>query len=104
MPRDAKLFREMSVPFESQDSICNACEAFAKDVQEARKRHKITNVYCIYSSSYIDGEEECEGVNRISLGDTSKALPLVAWAFGMEQAEYEDLVRRLAGKRKPRND
>ena len=50
---DRKLFREMSLPFESGEKANEAIAAFFADLAALREKHKLTNVYCIITRSVV---------------------------------------------------
>lgn len=95
MAENQELFREMSKPFESQDSADAAINAFFHDLGELRKKHKLTNLYCIISGSYVDQSGEHQFLNNLMYGDQSLALELTAFAFGAEKVSHQQNVERM---------
>lgn len=88
-----KLFRELSQPIENADAADAALKAFYEELSALREKHRIRDVYVILAGSYFssDGEEH-EFLTSGCYGDSMKSYGMVAWAFGREQAEYDELI------------
>lgn len=98
--RNPKLFREMNEPFNSREEMDAAHTAFSEGIIALREQQKIANVYVIVETPYLlsDGTQGDAGATMV-LGDASKRLSMVAWAYGMEKQKHTELIARLlAGK------
>ena len=86
--KDLSLFRQMSEPFPTIEARDAAIEAFADAVTEARKTHKITQVYLVMETTYLDEDgDEVQTQGSLVLGDSLKTLPMLAQAYGREQVQ-----------------
>jgi hypothetical protein len=99
MGPDPKLYREMSVPFESPEKADDAMRAFQADVEEARKKHKIPDVLVAASGSYQDGDDEAAFFSSFSFGNHAYTIALAAYAYGSERERLDENVGKLLGKR-----
>lgn len=95
--KNPKLFRDLSVPFESAKASNEAVEAFFTEFGALREKHKLTNVYVIVSASYEteDKQDEAEFVTSCMFGDTMRAEMLTAWALGREQQTRQETIARF---------
>lgn len=93
---DPGNYRAMSVPFPDDKTATDAINAFFADVRELRKKHKITDVQIVVSGSVSgpDGQEFSFCVNGHH-GNASRAVEMLAWAFGKEQSESDARIREL---------
>lgn len=98
MGPNPKLFRDLNEPFESNTAADSAVEAFCKDLEAIREKHRIVNVYCVIAGSMvIDGDEQ-EFMTSVSFGDSLRKLPMTAWAYGTESATNDALMRTIVSK------
>lgn len=95
---DPKNYRAMGVPHEGADAANAALVAFARDVEEARKKHRIRDVLVTVQMvvDYSDDEQETAVMTRFSFGDVSKNLELAAYAYGAESAEHRERINKFA--------
>lgn len=100
---DPTTYAAMAQPFDSMDAAHDAMGGFEAAVREARKKHGIRDIYVIINDTAVglhgDGSAG-QFMVSFAMGDSRAMLPLVAWAFGKEQAEHDAMIRELAaGKR-----
>lgn len=92
--KDPKLYRELSVPFESEAAATTAWEAFEAELYELRKKHRIRDLAYVaaFPVAFDDGEEaECTVVGHY--GDGLKKANMFAYAAGASQAEFEQMPK-----------
>jgi hypothetical protein len=91
-----KLYRELSAPFENTDAATKALEAFGKDLEEIRAKHKICDVVAVIQVNAIDKDGE-EGLMTASMafGDPMKKPLMLAQALGKEQQIFEGAIGRF---------
>jgi len=90
--KDPKLYRELSIPFESAAIAEAAWEKFESELYELRKKHRIRDFAYVASFpvSFEDGEEsDCSIVGHY--GDGMKKASLFSYAAGASQAELEQV-------------
>ena len=92
---DPENYRQLSQPFESLDAADKAVQSFFSEVSELRKKHKITNLYLIVGSSVTTDTGEPEFLTTRHFGDSLKRESMVAYAFGQEQSERQELIGKL---------
>jgi hypothetical protein len=94
---DPANYRAMCVPHEGAEAANFALQAFAKDVEEARRKHRIRDVLvtlCMgvkYASGSEDGAMTC-----FSFGDRSACVELAAYAYGVESEAQRERLNKLA--------
>ena len=96
-----KLYRELSVPFESTDAAQAAIEAFISDLEASRAKHKIADVVTVIEVNAISGDGR-EGVMTLSMGfgDQIKKASMLAMALGKERQLFtENLAVLIANKK-----
>lgn len=96
MKNDPTLYRKLNIPFASIEEANAATEGFADDLRAIREKWKIPDVYCVARIIATDEEgNEGDSFIRLHNGSTFYALPMVAYAYGLEQAEAESNIHRL---------
>jgi hypothetical protein len=97
-----ELFRRMSEPYDTADAANAALEAFYADVKAAREKHRIAQVYVIAETNVKYESFESPAMSTASFGSGEHSLAMVAWAFGREQEQHEELIAamRAAGRKK----
>lgn len=93
--QNRKLFREMSEPHESKESLSDAFDAFWNDVQASREKYRIQNIVVVIETSYITEGEEVSNLGVSTLGDRTQAESMCSYAFGKLKSEREELLARL---------
>lgn len=99
---DPKTYAKMAEPFETVEDFIAAGAAFARDVERARKKHRIAEVMLILGVTSKDRPGML--VSSLAFGDSEKAPTLAAHAFEkfaqpvIEQAEW--LRRTASGETK----
>lgn len=95
-----KLYRELSAPFESTEAANKSLEAFAKDLEEIRAKHKVCDVVAVLQVNALnkDGEEGLM-VATIAFGDPMNKPVMLAQALGKEQAVFENTIARYLKRR-----
>ncbi len=88
------LFRELNVPFESQDHANEALRGFLDDVRAAREKHKIANVCTIVQIDMKTESGIVPGFSSGFLGDLTMQLPIAARYYGQCQAEHRQIIDR----------
>jgi hypothetical protein len=109
MPPDPDLYAKMAVPFVSKGEADAAVEAFFEELEELRKKHKITTLICALMSTYLnDGGEDMELLTACSYGDHAACEALAAYQLGYQSAERAartaDMLRRGKRLREKRGD
>lgn len=95
MRKDPKLYRELSVPFESAAAAEAAWEAFEAELYELRKKHRIRDLaYVAQIPVAFEGEDEGNCIIVGHYGDGMQKAPLFAYAAGCSQAEFEQMPAR----------
>lgn len=95
MAANPKLFRELSLPFESSDDADAAIQAFNDDLALIREKHHIANIYCIVAGSMKDGDSESEFMTSMAWGDSLRSQAMTAWAYGRESATHDAIMRQI---------
>lgn len=99
---DPAHYREISTPFTDVEKANEALAAFFADVKAARDKHQIPDVVVLCEVSHVLEDEEVRGSASCNFGDSLKTLPMIAKAYGAEQARHEDMLALLSagGRRK----
>jgi len=98
---DPKLYRQLSEPFPSVDKANEAISAFFRDIEEARKKHRIPDVVVICDITHDLEGEEVRGSATMKLGGSEHHLAMLARAFGAAQQIHEEtLALIIAHERK----
>lgn len=96
MKADPATYRKLSEPFESADAAQKAIEAFAEELAQLRKKHHLPNVTVVLKVNVITSDgEEGEIQTYAHLGDWIEAEPMLAWAFGQQQARRQESIAAL---------
>lgn len=95
---NAALYREMSAPFETRDAGNDAVSAFFTDVEEARKKHRISDVIVVVEVGMMSDGEETRGAAALYLGDPTKAIPMIAAEYGKQRGIYEEQLAQLIAR------
>jgi hypothetical protein len=85
-------YRRMSEPFPSADEANEALAAFFADVRAARDRHRIADVVVLCEVSHTLDGEEVRGAADSFMGDSARALPMLAREFGAAQQRHVDHI------------
>jgi len=93
--QNAKLYRELSQPFATVEEAEAAVQAFADDLHELRRKHRIPDVLTVIEFVVIDGEDEGPRIASFAFGDQLKTPTLAAYAFGMFAHDTERLVTKI---------
>lgn len=92
-----KLFREMSVPYESVEQANESLSAFQAELAELRKKYKIPTLLCIFHVTMLtDDGEEGAAMTTCGMGDMALFESMAAWAFGQEAAARQEYTNKLA--------
>lgn len=101
MSADPKLYREMEVPFASQEEAAKASAAFADDLAEIRKKHRMRDVAYTVMFSYESPEGESQAITSGHLGNSMNAESMLAYALGVVQSDRQAYVGSLLKGVKP---
>jgi hypothetical protein len=94
---DPANYRAMCVPHEGAEAANFALQAFAKDVEEARRKYRIKDVLVVLEVAVrYDDEHEDGAITRFSFGDLAKAAELAAYAYGAESEAFRERLNKLA--------
>jgi hypothetical protein len=86
---DPDLYRELAVPFGDVEDANVALEDFYEELREIRAKYKIADVYVVVAvRAILEDGTEGEFMSNSMNGNSLKALPMVAWAFGKEKADF----------------
>lgn len=98
---DPKRYRRMCEPFPSLEATQDAITAFFNDVEAAREKHRIADVILIAEVVHEADNTEVRGSSTLLLGDSTRALPILAREYGRHSQLHEDMMAKLtAGARK----
>lgn len=104
---DLALYRKMREPYPNSDAADAACKAFADDLAELRKKHKVQDLLVLLGGSFItkdddDKPDECQFLMPLFWGSYGEAEPMAAYLYAHHQAERAKVVERslMAGKKK----
>lgn len=101
MSSNPKLYRELSVPFETAEEAQAIFSAFFEELGELRKKHGFQNVHVIVMDNFLDNGEESAFITNGHYGSMAQAEAMTAWALGIEHSSREALIGQLAaGKKK----
>lgn len=89
-----ELYEEMNAPYDSPEEAQAALEAFAADVQEARKRHRIGNVAYV---ACAQDDKEHPWATYGHCGDSRYIVPLLTYALKTERDKYAAPLDRVDG-------
>ena len=92
---DAGLFRKMSEPHESKDSIETEMNAFYDEIRASREKHKIKNVAIVTEVSFLSDGKESSAYAVSTIGDTSAAEGMFAFGYGTMKQEREKFIGDL---------
>lgn len=93
---DPKKYRELSVPFASQQDANAALNAFFEDLGSVREKHKIANLHVTLGVFVSDAEGNEGGAYACcGYGDSLQWESLAAYALGRLQAERAELIGNL---------
>lgn len=94
---DPKLYRQLNVPFDTDNLANDALTGFYEDVMAARIKHKIADVVVISQVSIAIDDDESVAISAWSCGDVLKREAMCAWAYAKYSHEREQMILR-AGK------
>lgn len=93
---DPDRYARMAVPFESSTAANDAVAAFYKDVEDARERHKITDVLVLVEISHlVSSGATVQGSSSVSFGAWHNRLTMLARAYGAERERFEKAIAEL---------
>lgn len=94
-----KLYRELSEPHESVESLNTDLNAFFADFGELRKKYRLRDVVAIVNTSYLakDGEE-IEGGTHVGYGNSMNHEMMLAHCLGQVQSERQEAMARMLSK------
>jgi hypothetical protein len=105
MGPNPKLYRELSVPFETLAAADAAIQGFFAEFEALREKWKLQDVYAVVEVPVLDeGGEEGRVSAHAMYGDETKALPLVAYAYGLETARHTERTSRHAAEGRRRGE
>jgi hypothetical protein len=97
----------MLVPHESIDAANDALSAFADDLRELRKKHRIAEVNFSARARWVSSDgTESDGIAPMHIGDLAHAVEMSSHAAGYWVAEAEENRSASAamGKRRERRE
>ena len=88
------LYEEMSKPYENASSATKAMQAFADDLRELRKKHRIPNVVAILGTKTKDGDNVRDQVSWTNCGDLALVPDMLnaAFSFVVESLREKGIV------------
>jgi len=90
----------MQVPFSSREEATKASTAFIEELAGLRKKHRIRDVTYILMFGYESEDGESDAILSGSIGDSSKAEVMLAYALGVVQTDRQNHIGSLLkGKR-----
>ncbi len=89
---DPDNYYELSKPFESQEVVGNAIEAFWNELYELRNKHRLPDVYIVIRANV---KEMGPVMTTLHAGDAMQAELMTAWAFGREQSDRQAMVANI---------
>ncbi|HXI14987.1 MAG TPA: hypothetical protein VNM48_01355 [Chloroflexota bacterium] len=89
------LYHQLSVPFAAREDSNDAVDAFMADVEQAREKHRIADVYVIVETTVVVDGTETQGSYMKAWGSGLKPYPMVAAAYGYERGRFEDRMARI---------
>jgi len=92
---DPKTYREMSIPFASNEEASKANEAFKDELATLRKKYRMRDLVVVAQFSYESSEGECDAVSLNSFGHAGNVESLLAYALGVTQTERQQHNDRL---------
>lgn len=93
--RDPSNYRRMSVPHEDREAATKALEGFYRETFATRKKYRIRDVHLIMATGVMHEGEEVEMHLNTHIGSSERALPMLAAAFGHEEAAHEAMIAKL---------
>jgi hypothetical protein len=78
-------------------------KAFFAEVGELREKHGIPDVVCVVAANVKYEGGPGSAMTWAQFGDSQKAEPLLAYAFGQAQAERREFVNRLLSGKKAKD-
>ena len=88
-------YRECSAPKPPEQAQAD-WEAFCQAVYDLRVKHRIPDLYLLARFVLQYQEGEGQAMTRAHFGDELQAEPMIAWAFGYEQAQRQQRIAELA--------
>jgi hypothetical protein len=88
---DPKLYLDLAQPFSSEADAEQAIKAFFADVEAARARHRMPDVYLVaqYGIAAEDGAVG-EYLCRLQLGDPLHSVMMLAQAYADEKRTFRE--------------
>jgi hypothetical protein len=103
--RNARLYRELSQPFESVEKVNEAVEAFMGELRALREKHKIQDVHIVIAGTCLGADVDEEGKREefpwmltAHHGDQLKAESMAAYAFGRAAADRQEFVGKQTSR------
>lgn len=95
MSADPKLYRQMEVPFSSQEEASKASQAFANELKELRQKHRMRDVAYTAMFAYESNEGEADAIVSGHFGNSLNAEAMLAYALGAVQSERQAHIGEL---------
>ncbi len=90
---DPKLYRTISLPFNSVDEVTKATNGFINGVEVLRRQFKMADVLVVLSNSNLNEEgEEDPYATMVQFGDRKNGLIMAAMAFGNLKNEHDEIM------------
>lgn len=98
--QDPALYRKLSEPHADMKAAEAAISAFFDDLRVAREKHRIPEMTILALANYLRDGVEATALWSQHSGDSTKALPILAQAYGAAMEENQFLMESLATPRK----
>ena len=95
MPNNEKQYLELSKPFDGADAAHVALKDFEKAVSEARVKFRIADVSMVMMVTVDYGDTAGLVIKQGYLGESRNELAMVAYAFGVVQADNKAFINKL---------
>ncbi len=91
-----KLYRELNKPFSSPEELDAAIKAFQRDVEDARKRHRILNIVMMVQCPVMtDADTETMMGTDACYGDAGQWESMAARMLGAIQADRQRNIAEI---------
>lgn len=91
-----KRYIELSKPFGGAQAASEALKGFEEAISEARVKFRIADVSIVAMVTVDYGDTAGQVIKQVYFGESQNELAMVAYAFGVVQADNKAFINKLA--------
>jgi hypothetical protein len=94
---DPKTYEEASKPHETISEASSTMKTFFHVVELARIKFGISDLVCVATANFRDGDKIVPASSMLSLGDSSRAEEMLAYGLGLVDADRHARFEEIRG-------